>query len=88
MLKLPNVSGSAQDKITNELVLAVVGEERSLLDSIRKRESKRIGHILRHDNLLRDVIERRVDGKRVKLKTEKNGGRYGGPVYTTENQRW
>ena len=80
MLKLPNVSGSAQDKITNELVLAVVGEERSLLDSIRKRESKRIGHILRHDNLLRDVIERSVDGKRVKLKIEKNGGRYGGPV--------
>jgi len=37
---------------TNEEVLAMIGEDRSLIHTIRKRQNKRMGHTLRGDSLL------------------------------------
>src|SRR6218665_2837020 len=47
---------------TNEEVLQMVQEERSLMDVIWRRKKNWIGHILR--GLLREVIEGRMIGKR------------------------
>ena len=52
------------ERRTNEDVLILVQEERSIMKIIKKRQKTWIGHILRHNNLLRDVIEGRMDGKR------------------------
>jgi hypothetical protein len=41
-----------------------VGEERRLVDVIVERKKRRIGHVLRGDGLLREVIEGRMEGKR------------------------
>ena len=41
-------------------------QTRSLLNTIKDRQRKWIGHILRHDNMMRDMIEGRVDGKRMR----------------------
>jgi len=35
-----------------------------LLEEIRKRKRRWIGHILRHENMLRTVLEGRMKGKR------------------------
>jgi len=53
-----------QDMVTNEEVLRRVHEERSLVAIIRKRQQQLSGHILRHDSLLRDLIEGRMKGKK------------------------
>jgi hypothetical protein len=53
-----------QDMVTNEEVLRRVNEERSPVATIRKRQKQWIGHILRHDSLLRDLIEGRMKGKK------------------------
>ena len=49
---------------TNEEILQKVGEERSLLKTIRERQRKWIGHIMRGDSLLRDIFEGRMEGRR------------------------
>ena len=52
------------DKISNEEVVRRVGEERSLVNTVIKRKKSWIGHVLRHDCLLKSVIEGRMEGKR------------------------
>jgi hypothetical protein len=52
------------DKITNEDVLRRVGEVRQLGSFIRSRKRNWIGHVLRGDGMLKDVIEGRMDGKK------------------------
>src|SRR6218665_1563021 len=49
---------------TNEEVLQMVQEERSLMDVIWRRKKNWIGHILRGESLLRKDIEGRMIGKR------------------------
>jgi len=44
----------------------MVQEERSLMDVIWRRKKNLIGHILRGESLLREVIEGRIIGKRPK----------------------
>jgi hypothetical protein len=56
------------DKITNEEILRKVGEQRSIIKTIMNRKKNWIGHVLRGDNLLKEVIEGRLDGKRAKGK--------------------
>ena len=51
-------------KVTNEEVLEHIGEKRTLLNNILRREVNWIGHILRRNCLLYDAIE----GKMVELK--------------------
>lgn len=52
------------EEVSNKEVLMKVGEERSLINTIQKRQKRWIGHILRHDGLLKSVLECRMDGKR------------------------
>jgi hypothetical protein len=45
------------EKVTSKQVLDPIGEKRTLLNNILRRKVKWIGHILRRNCLLRDVIE-------------------------------
>ena len=51
---------------TNEEVMKEIEEDRSLIDTIRKRQRNWMGHVLRHDSLLRTIIEGKMEGKRVR----------------------
>ena len=51
------------DKVSNVEVLQKVGENRCILDTVQHRKLRWVGHILRHDSLLRDIIEGRMKGK-------------------------
>ena len=55
---------SWRDKVHNDEVFARVNEERCLIKIIRQRQKNWIGHVLRGDGLLRDVMEGRVVGMR------------------------
>ena len=50
--------------MTNEQVLEIVKEKRTLKDVIRSRTKKWIGHVLRGNGLLKEVIEGRIEGTR------------------------
>ena len=60
--RLENISW--EQKIRNEEVLRRVKENRCLITTIYRRQKNWIGHILRGDGLLRDVMEGRMMGKR------------------------
>lgn len=49
-----------------EEVLAVIGEERTLIYTVRKRQRKWIGNMLRRDPLLRMVVKGKMDGKKTR----------------------
>ena len=55
---------SYTERVTNEEVLRRVVEERQLLNLIRNRKKNWIGHILRGDGIVKEVIEGRMEGKR------------------------
>ena len=52
-----------QDRVTNETVLRMANEERTIISVIRSRQKKWIGHIIRGDSLLKHAIEGRLAGK-------------------------
>ena len=52
------------ERKTNEDVLIMVDEKRELLNRITKTKKRWIGHIVRGDGLLKEVIEGRIDGRR------------------------
>jgi len=58
---------SWMDKITNEEILNKVGEKRQLISVIRNRQKNWIGHVLRGEGLLREVME----GKRARGRPRK-----------------
>jgi len=47
----------------NAEVLQKVQENKSILDTVQHRKFRWIGHDMRHDSLLRDIIEGRMKGK-------------------------
>ena len=51
------------DHVTNEEVLLRVNEQRNILHEIRKRKVNCIGHILRRNCLLKQVIEGKIKGE-------------------------
>jgi len=51
------------DHVRNEEVLLRVNEERNILHEIRKRKANWIGHILRRNCLLKQVIEGKIKGE-------------------------
>jgi len=60
------------DRISNEEVLTMVNESRCLIETIRQRKKNWVGHVLRGNGLLRDVLEGRLLGKaRVGRRREK-----------------
>jgi hypothetical protein len=50
--------------VRNEDVLLRVNEQRNILREIRKRKANWIGHILRRNCLLKQVIEGKIKGER------------------------
>ena len=50
--------------ITNEEVLNKVGEKRSLINTITRRQKNWIGYVLRGNNLIKELIEGRLYGKK------------------------
>ena len=54
------------EHITNEEVLKRVDESRSLLQVIRERQHKWIGHILRGDSMLTMILEGRLKGRKTR----------------------
>jgi hypothetical protein len=53
-----------QDGRSNDEVLTIVDETRCLIRTIGERKNNWIGHVLRGDGLLRDVLEGRMLGRR------------------------
>ena len=51
------------DHVRNEEVLHRVNEQRNILHEIRKRKANWIGHILRRNCLLKQVIEGKIMGE-------------------------
>src|SRR5215475_2649266 len=51
------------DHLRNEEVLLGVNEQRNILHEIRKRKANWIGHILRRNCLLKQVIEEKIKGE-------------------------
>ena len=51
------------DHVRNEEVLLRVNEQRNILHEIRKRKANWIGHILRKNCLLKQVIEGQIKGE-------------------------
>jgi hypothetical protein len=51
------------DHVRKEQVLFRVSEQRNILHEIRKRKAKWIGHILRRNRLLKEVIEGKIKGR-------------------------
>ena len=51
------------DHVRNEEVLLRVNEQRNILREIRKRKANWIGHILRRNCLLKQVIEGKIKGQ-------------------------
>ena len=54
------------ERRTNEDILQMVDEKRSLIGIIRSRQRKWLGHIMRGDSLLRTIIEGRMEGKKTR----------------------
>ena len=48
---------SWSDRISNEVVLKILNEETCLIEAITRRKKNWIGHVLRGDGLLWDVLE-------------------------------
>jgi hypothetical protein len=53
---------SCTDRVRNEEVLLSVKEQRNILHEINKRTANWIGHILRRNCLLQQVIEEKIKG--------------------------
>jgi hypothetical protein len=61
------------DRVRNEEVLHIVKEERNILHTIKRRKPNWIGHVLRRNCLLKNVIEGKIEGPRPP--TERRGRR-------------
>src|SRR5215469_7050177 len=63
---------SWKDKKSNDEVLKQVGESRSLVNTVIGRKRNWIGHVLRGDGLLLEVMEGRMEGKRTRGRKRKS----------------
>jgi len=50
---------------TNEKMLQMVETEIEIMDSVRSRQKRLLGHIPRHDSLLKIMLEGQIQGKKV-----------------------
>jgi len=50
---------------TNEEIQQMAETDREILDTIRSRQKRWLGHILRHDSLLIITLEGQIQGKKV-----------------------
>jgi hypothetical protein len=61
------------DRVRNEEVLHRVKEGRNIVHEIKRRKANWIGHILRRNFLLKDVIEVKIEGRTVTEETGRRG---------------
>jgi hypothetical protein len=52
-----------REKVRNEEVFRRIGEERTLWSTIRQRRTKWVGHLMRHNNYVRSIMEGKIEGK-------------------------
>lgn len=52
------------EKKSNEVLLEEIKEKRSLMQRIMKRKIKLIGHLLRHNTFITNIIEGKMEGRR------------------------
>jgi len=72
--------------VRNEEVLLRVNEQRNILHEVRKRKANWIGHILRRNCLLKQVIEGKIKGEiEVKEDEEEDVGSYWMTLRTGED---
>ena len=57
---------SWKEHTSNEEILQQVQEGRILMETLHTRQKEWIGHILRHDSLLRLVLEGKIEGKKAR----------------------
>src|ERR1700761_3689116 len=83
------------EKRKNAKVLLLVQEERSLVDKILMRKKNWIGHVLRGNGLLKEVIEGRMEFMRTKSRRRigmmdelKGGGYYEMKRRTEDRDEW
>jgi len=60
--------------VSKEEVSSLVQEQRSLVHVIKQRQVNWIGHVLRHDCLLKTVVEGKKEGKRHEETKKENVG--------------
>ena len=60
--KMGNIS--YKQKITNDEVLRRLGTQRTLLKSIKTRKLSFFGHTKRHNNIMKDILEGKLEGRR------------------------
>ena len=51
------------ETLTNEEVLRRVGEPRTIVETIFRRNKNWIGHIMRGDGLMKEVMKGKMEGK-------------------------
>jgi len=73
------------DRIRSEEALQRANEERNILQTIKRRKDKWIGHILRRNCLLKHIIEGRIEG-RIEV-TELRGRRRKKPLEERKEKR-
>ena len=61
MLRIPWTA-----RLTNERVLEIAGVRRELLGTVRGRQLKFLGHLLRHDCLEKEEFLGRIEGRRAR----------------------
>ena len=54
---------SSMDKVTNEDVLKKVNGSKNMVNVMRQRKRRCIGHALRHDEFLQEIFEGRMKGR-------------------------
>ena len=57
---------------TNEEILKMAEIERKIMDTVRSRQKRWLGHILRHDSLLRITLEGQINTGEESLRETKN----------------
>ena len=57
---------SLSEHQSNQEVLDMVDENRSLMNTIRRRQKHWLGHVSRSESLLRTVLEGRMEGTRTR----------------------
>ncbi|XP_073956518.1 uncharacterized protein [Choristoneura fumiferana] len=55
---------SWMERKTNEEVLRMVEERRTILNTIDARRGNMIGHLIRHDDFFKTILEEKIEGKR------------------------
>ena len=55
---------SYKERKTNEEVLALFGSNRKLMNKIKTRKMFFFGHVKRHDSIIKQIVEGKMNGKR------------------------